>query len=176
MNRNSMKQKNGNEWNIDSRTARDIEDRIEELAASYVPEWHFDRENPDIGSVIGKIFAGQMEGNIGRLNQVLARYHTEFVNLLGISLLPAKPAGATVLLGLVQDTIPVVQVQKGTRFLADTDDEEDQVIFETEHNLYVTGASLDYAFMTLQKDGSVLPLKGSFSAPGIVEEESREKE
>lgn len=176
MNRNSMKQKNGNEWNIDSRTARDIEDRIEELAASYVPEWHFDRENPDIGSVIGKIFAGQMEGNIGRLNQVLARYHTEFVNLLGISLLPAKPAGATVLLGLVQDTIPGVQVQKGTRFLADTDDEEDQVIFETEHNLYVTGASLDYAFMTLQKDGSVLPLKGSFSAPGIVEEEAREYE
>ena len=104
MNQNNMKQMSEREWKIDRRTAGDIEDRIEELASSYVPEWHFDREHPDIGSVIGKLFAGQMEGNIGRYNQVLSRYHTEFINLLGISLLPAKPAEATVLLRLVQDT------------------------------------------------------------------------
>ena len=64
MNQNSMKQMSEKERKIDSRTAGEIEDRIEELAASYVPEWHFDREHPDIGSVIGKLFAGQMEGNI----------------------------------------------------------------------------------------------------------------
>jgi len=92
MSQNSMKQTSGNEWKILDRTAAGIEERIGELAASYAPEWHFDREDPDIGSVIAKLFAGQMEENIGHCNQVLDRYHREFVNFLGLSLLPAKPA------------------------------------------------------------------------------------
>ena len=170
MNRMSMKP-NWNEWKIDNRTAGDIEERIGELAASYVPEWHFDRENPDIGSVIAKLFAGQMEGNIGRCNQVLHRYHTEFVNFLGLSLLPAKPASATVLLGLVQDTIPGVEMPKGTKFLADSEDGEEQIVFETTHNLYVTSASLDYAFLALEGDGSILPLKGGLEKPELLMEE-----
>ena len=57
MNQNYMKPNRLNEWKIDSRTAVDIEERIGELAAAYVPEWHFDREDPDIGSVIAKLFA-----------------------------------------------------------------------------------------------------------------------
>ena len=88
MSQNNMIQKNWNEWKIDKRSREDLENRIEELASSYVPEWHFDRENPDIGSVIAKIFADQMAGNLQRYNQVLEKYHTEFVNMLGISLLP----------------------------------------------------------------------------------------
>jgi len=164
-----MNQKNWNEWKIDNRTEKDLEDRIGELAGSYVPEWHFDREDPDIGSVIGKIFARQMAENIGRYNQVLDRYHTEFVNMLGISLLPAKPAAATVLMKLVQDTISGVEVYKGTKLLAETGSGEDQVIFETTHSLYVTSASLDYVFMTQEKEGKVLPLKGRFETPEIVE-------
>ena len=172
MNQNYMKPNSMNEWKIDSRTAGDIEDRIGELAASYVPEWHFDRENPDIGSVIAKLFAGQMEGNIGRCNQVIGRYHREFVNFLGISLLPAKPASATVLLGLVQDTIPGVEVVKGTKFLADTEDGDEQIVFETTHNLYVTSAALDYAFLTLERDGSILPLKGKLEGKRILEGKS----
>lgn len=171
MNQKVMKTNSMNEWKIDSRTAADIEERIGELAAAYVPEWHFDRENPDIGSVIAKLFAGQMEGNIGRCNQVLNRYRTEFVNFLGVSLLPAKPAGATVLLGLVQDTIPGVHVPKGTKFLADTEDGEEQIVFETTHNLYVTSVALDYAFLALERDGSILPLKGRMEGPKILEEE-----
>ncbi len=141
---------------------------MEELSASYVPEWHFDRENPDIGSVIAKIFAGQMEENITRYNQVLDQYHTEFVNMLGISLLPAKPATAIVLLNLVQDTIPGVEVYKGTKLLAETDGEE-RIVFETQHNLYVTSASLEYVFMTGEEDGRVVPLKGRFDEVELVE-------
>ena len=171
MSQNSMKQTSGNEWKILDRTAAGIEERIGELAASYAPEWHFDREDPDIGSVIAKLFAGQMEENIGHCNQVLDRYHREFVNFLGLSLLPAKPARATVLLGLVQDTIPGAEVPKGTRFLADTEDGEEQIVFETTHSLYVTSASLDYAFLTLREDGSILPVKGRFEEPKIMEEE-----
>ncbi len=164
-----MDWKNGNEWKIDSRMKEEIEEQIEALAASYVPEWHFDRENPDIGSALGKIFAGQMEGNIGKYNQVLDRYHTEFVDMLGVSLLPARPSAATVLFKLVKDTIPGVEIRKGTKLLAETEDEDNQIIFETQHPLYVTNSTLEYAFMTIGEDGRIVPLKGGFLSPSLVE-------
>ena len=169
MNRNSMNQKKWNEGKIDDRTAADIEGRIESLAASYVPEWHFNREDPDIGAVIGRIFARQTEGNISRCNQVLERYRTEFVNMLGISLLPAKPAEGTVIMGLLQDTIPGVEVYRGTKLLAGTDGEEgEQTVFETSHDLYVTNSTIEYVFMTESAGGKIIPLKGHFDAPAAA--------
>lgn len=150
---------------IDKRTATDIENRIAELAASYVPEWNFDRENPDIGSTLAILFAGQMKDNIDRFNQVLDIYHTEFVNMLDLSLLPAKPSCAVVLMGLIQDTIPGTGVAKGTKLLAEG---EQTRIFETAHNLYVTSSSLQSCFMTEKETGKLLPLLGSFRCPEIL--------
>ncbi len=170
MNRNSMNQKRWNEEVVDGRRAQDIEEQMERLALSYVPEWHFNREDPDIGSVLAKIFARQMEGNIERCNQVLQRYHTEFVNMLGISLLPARPAQSIVVMDLVQDTVPGVEIPRGTKLLAQTGgEEEEQTIFETSNSLYVTNASLTCAFMTETADGRIVPLKGSFEKQKIVD-------
>ncbi len=170
---NNMNQKNWNEWKIDKRSRSDIEDRIQALASSYVPEWHFDRENPDMGSVIARIFAGQMAGNILRYNQVLEKYHTEFVNMLGISLLPAKPAAATVLMNLVGDTIPGIEVYKGTKLLAEADGDGEQIVFETMHNLYVTNSVLEAVFMTEEREGKIVPLKGNFEPPRLIEDEEK---
>ena len=175
MSQNNMIQKNWNEWKIDKRSREDLENRIEELASSYVPEWHFDRENPDIGSVIAKIFADQMAGNLQRYNQVLEKYHTEFVNMLGISLLPPKPAAATVLMNLVRDTIEGVFVYKGTKLLADSGKDGEQIIFETSHNLYVTNSVLEAVFMTKGAQGKIIPLKGRFEPAKIVEDDFAEE-
>ena len=176
MSQKNKNQKNLHEWRTDHRTAGDIEEQIRSLASSYVPEWHFDTERPDIGAAIGKVFAGQMEENIGRCGQVLSNYHTEFVNMLGISLLPARPAMATVLFQLVQNTIPGVEIYKGTKLLADGGEDGDQVVFETLHNLYVTGAELSCAFMTDQDSGKVMAVKGSFPRARGLEEKSPEDE
>ena len=46
-----------NEYRIDNRTKKDIIDQVEIKAKSYVPEWKFDRLNPDIGSVLALIFS-----------------------------------------------------------------------------------------------------------------------
>lgn len=158
---------------IDKRTVTDIENRIAELAASYVPEWNFDRENPDIGSTLAILFAGQMKENIDRFNQVLDTYHTEFVNMLDLSLLPAKPSCAVVLMGLIQDTIPGTGVAKGTKLLADG---EQTQIFETAHNLYVTNSRLQSCFMTEKETGKILPLLGSFRCPQILPETESDEE
>ena len=66
-------------------TAEEIENRIIELSHSYTPEWHYDKENPDIGAAIARIFASQMEDNVGILDDVLERYHAEFVNFLDLT-------------------------------------------------------------------------------------------
>ena len=60
-----MKRKN--DFLICDRTEADIRELIRKLARSYVPEWVFDEEDPDAGSVIGLIFAHQMSENIRRI-------------------------------------------------------------------------------------------------------------
>ena len=40
------------ELTLDRRTQADLCRRVEELAASYTPEWRFDRRDPDVGSTL----------------------------------------------------------------------------------------------------------------------------
>ena len=162
----------------------EIEDRIKTLAASYVPEWNFDTKNPDIGGTIAKIFAGQMDGNLNRYYQVIDKYHEEFINMMGLSLSSAKPAYCVVALSLAANTIPGLQLYKGTKFLTSSEEEE-QLIFEAQHNLYVTNSELSSIFMTEQKSGKIIPIKGEFfpvsylpleGAEGVNEEDFIEEE
>ncbi len=147
MNRKSLKK-----LKIDTRLAEDIEDRISELAESYDTGWHLDRENPDIGTALVHVFAGQMEENIDRVNEVLDRYHTEFVNMLDISLLPARPASGMVVMNVIADTIDGTGVARGTKFLTNG---EDPYVFEAEHSIYVTSSEISMVFMTDFKDGTI---------------------
>lgn len=158
-----MKQDN---FRMDDRTFAGIKEQIATLAASYTPEWRFDEDNPDIGSVLMLLFASWTHDNVERFNLSLERYHTEFVNLLDISLLPAHPACAVVLLELVPDTVPGMPLEKGTRLLADQDGEK--LIFETAYPVYLTNSSLAAMYMACGKSGHVRPLLGSFSGCGFL--------
>ncbi len=166
MSQNNMRNQQ-KRYQVDKRRAADICNRIAELSSYYTPEWHFSKDDPDIGSVIGILFANQMEGNIDRFNQVLDKYHTEFVNLLDISLKPAKPAKSVVLLGLIQDSIPGTPVAKGSKLLTDAD-AGDSIVFETDYNVYVTNSDITDVFLSDKDDGNVIPLKGDFASPEIV--------
>ena len=157
---------------IDSRSVKDIENRIRELACGYVPEWHFDPEHADIGAAIARIFALSMKENIDLENRAMDRYHAEFMNMLDLSLKAAKPAGSMVQFSLVEDTIPGTQIRKGTRLVADTDrTESGQVIFETDRDIYVTNSRITDVFMTDREDGSFVPLLGAFEPISLLEGE-----
>ena len=152
-------------YNIDTRTASDIEARIAELAGQYDTGWHPDNEKPDVGTTIAKIFSSEMEENIQRVNDILKRYHTEFVNMLDISLLPAKPSAGYVVLDVLTDTIEGVGVPKGTQLMAGVG--ENEVVFETEHSIYVTGSRITAAFMTDGEEGTLTPLLGDYVASKV---------
>ena len=168
-----------NYWNdekLSCQSAEEIEKRIAQLAEYYVPEWNFDPNNPDIGGTIAKIFCKQMEGNINRYYQVLDKYYVEFINMLGLSLLPAKPAASVLALSLVKNTIPGLELYKGTKFLASTDKEDEQLIFETQHNVYITNSHINTVFMTQQKEGKILPLLGELKPVEFLPAKEQEEE
>ncbi|MCR5411078.1 MAG: hypothetical protein K6E90_08885 [Lachnospiraceae bacterium] len=168
---------------IDNRTAQDIEQNIEELAKSYIPEWHFDLQDPDIGSAIAKIFANSMKENVDLENRILDRYHAEFINMLDLSLKPAKPAGSMVKIDLIEDTITGTHVRRGTRLVTGETTGGSQIVFETDREIYVTNSRLTDAFMTDRENASFVPLLGEFRqalfvdgvAETVEDEESEEE-
>ncbi|MBR3307536.1 MAG: hypothetical protein IKI75_09850 [Lachnospiraceae bacterium] len=159
----------------DKRTAEDIEQRIGELAAGYVPEWNFSVKDPDIGSTISRIFARQMQDNIRTINHVTEIYHAEFVNFLDLTLKRAVPAGCIVCFNLVDSTISGTQVVKGTQITTESAAEEGPAsfmppVFETDRELYITSAKIKDIFMTDREDGTIIPLKGDFKPAKLLPE------
>lgn len=142
---------------ISTQSAEDLQRRFAELAASYTPEWRFDPEDPDIGTTLGLIYLNQMSDNIKRLNRLPGKYHTEFANLLGISLLPAYPSSGILVAELASDTIPGVALPYGTKLLGEAENGE-PIIFETVSDIYVTSAKLTDLVAISPKRGKIIPI------------------
>ena len=159
-------------FKLDSRNVEDIQKQIKDLAASYVPEWNFTASNPDIGSVLALIFANQMGNNVNRFNHMLERYHTELVNLMDISPLPARPAETTILMNVASEADEGIYIPKASKFLAD--DGESKIVFETAFPVCLTPSRLRTIFMTSGMSGRILPLKGDLRRKSYVETESLE--
>lgn len=136
------------EVKIDAREIKDIYEQINTLAKSYTPEWKFTTQNPDIGSVIGIIFAKQFEESIKHYNMFLDKCHLEYMNMLGISQRPSEPAK------LIAEFKPVagsdsVYIPKGTALVAQTEDDEAmRVIFEVDSPICVTSARIKAVIMS----------------------------
>ena len=162
------------EYKLDYREVEDIQEQIKQYAGAYVPEWEFNRENPDAGSVIAITFAQQMAANIKRYNMALEQFHLALINLAGISLLPAQPSGSVVLFKLIDSTIPGVMIRENTKLYAY--DNSNMIIFETEYPIYVTASSLTSVFMVSGTKGYVIPILGQFKPISLVPETIREKD
>lgn len=143
-----------NNYNMDQRNTKDVLDELSELARAYTPEWKFDKENPDAGSVIAMIFANQTMENITRFNQVLEKHRTEFANMYGVMPKPARSAKTIVVMQAGSAVMEGVPVKKGTRLTAATETGQ-EVIFETLHDLFVTNMSLT-ELLTVSKDAGTV--------------------
>ena len=159
------------ELTLDRRTQADLCRRVEELAASYTPEWRFDRRDPDVGSTLALIFADQMEGNIRRMNQLPEKYHTEFVNLLGLSLKPAYPASGIAVVDVMRGTVPGVELPRGTRLMAEGEDGT-PVLFETMGDVYLTNARMTDVLSISGTEGRIRALLGGPAPARLIPENS----
>lgn len=167
------------ELTLDPRDLGDLRRRIAALAASYTPEWRFDSQDPDVGSTLALLYAEQMADNIRRLNRLPEKYHTELVNLLGLSLQPASAAAGTAVVELLRGTVPGVALPQGSRLLADGADGE-PVVFETAGDVYLTNARITDVLSLSGQEGRIYPLLGGPAParliPGALEEEAEPPE
>lgn len=164
-----------NEYVIDNSSREDILRRIRELSVSYTPEWQFDVDNPDMGSVIALLFADQMQENLKHFNLLLERDYVGLINMLGISLKPAFPAHSIISMSLIPGTVAGLRLPKGTKFLGQPDGDE-RLVFETAHGIYVTQSRLVSIFMISGNDGRVIPIKGDFPPVTYLERGMDEEE
>ena len=138
---------------------------IKQLAESYTPEWKFSTHNPDAGSVIAMIFADQMRDNVKNINSLIEKYHTEFANMCGVVLNPAHPATSIAVFTPGETISTGSSVYKGTQLLGETTDEE-EVVFETMHDIYVTGAKITDVAATYGDE--IILYMGGFQTQDII--------
>lgn len=155
------------QFKLDSRKAADIRNKIVRLAGAYTPEWHFDESDPDIGSVLAILFAEQAEWNLGKFNRQIEQLRMDFVNMMGVSLMPVYPAQAYVLFHPVPDSSGGTFLQKGTRLSAPG--EERDIVFETVSDCYVTDSRLTHCYQAEGGSGVVTPIFGTFTRQDYFE-------
>lgn len=119
--------------------------QIQERAQVSVPEWKFDTEKPDMGTVLALLFADMMKESAKRFYQTLEQYPVYFYNLLDASLLPAKSAEGYVTFSTVNDEVAGVMVEEGTQVFAEGED-GGKLTFKTQEDVFVSPAELNHIF------------------------------
>ena len=129
--------------NLDDRTFQDIVNEAIKLIPEYCPKWT--NYNPgDPGITLIELFAWMTELIIYRLNRVPDKNYIEFLNLIGINLLPAQPARGVVTFKIVEgakeeDLIPG---DKGIEIATAQTKTAEAIIFETEHEVNLTSIKI----------------------------------
>jgi predicted phage baseplate assembly protein len=125
--------------NLDDRTFDQILAQAKLLIPRYAPTWTNQNES-DPGITLMELFAWMTEMLIYRVNQVPERNYIKFLELLGITLTPARPAHAELTFTLTQTNVQTVIIPQGTQ--AASGGAGQPIIFETDEALIALGAKL----------------------------------
>jgi predicted phage baseplate assembly protein len=126
--------------NLDDRTWREIAEQARALIPQYAPEWT-DYNPSDLGITLIELFAWIVEGMIYRLNRVPERSEIQFLNLLGSTRAPARPAATWLTFALTPDT-GATKVPAGTQVTTPQTEQAAPVVFETDTDLIVLPINL----------------------------------
>lgn len=143
--------------NINKTTKEDIIKYIKRISPNYTPEWRFDDENYDIGTALLLIYADMMFDTVKRFNHISEKNMISFFNKIGAKLLPAIPAVGYATLELVNQFVDGVEVRKGTQLIADSE-ENQNIIFETLNDMYVTPAKLSNIFLSDKENDIIVDI------------------
>lgn len=127
--------------NLDDRTYAQLVAEAKALIPRYTPEWT-DHNESDPGITLIQLFAWMTEMLLYRVNRIPERNYIEFLRLLGIELLPARPARAELTFTLARNDVDAVFLPKATRVAAPSSGGEAPLLFETDETLIALGAKL----------------------------------
>jgi predicted phage baseplate assembly protein len=125
--------------NLDDRTFDQILSQAKLLIPRYAPAWTNQNES-DPGITLMELFAWMTEMVIFRLNQVPNLNYIKFLELLGITLTPSRPAHAELTFTLTSSNVQTVIIPQGTQVSAAGVGQP--IIFETDEALIALGAKL----------------------------------
>lgn len=135
---------------------KDIISYMRECAKQYVPEWRYDESQPDAGTALASIFADMMYDNIKKFNMSVAGDLFSFFDGVGAKLYPASPAEGFVVFGLPEGYDGEAEVPRGTRLLAQTEDEP--LVFETQEEVLVRPLEIGRIFLADPKADAIYDL------------------
>ncbi|MEF9975137.1 MAG: hypothetical protein RR754_00095 [Oscillospiraceae bacterium] len=111
------------------------------LAKTYVPEWRFSRENPDVGSVTAILIDDMLKESRARLSEVLHKHKIQYLNLFdSLKDEPIESAKSYVRFTQVASVDEPVAVPRGTRLIAEDEKTGEQLTFETTYGITATQA------------------------------------
>ena len=125
--------------NLDDRTFDQILAQAKLLIPRYAPTWTNQNES-DPGITLMQLHAWMTEMIIYRLNQVPNLNYIKFLQLLGITLTPARPARAELTFTLTSSNVQTVIIPQGSQAAAAGSGQP--IIFETDEALIALGAKL----------------------------------
>lgn len=130
---------------MEKMTKEDIIDYMKQCAKQYVPEWRYDEQQPDAGTALVSIFADMMYDNMQKFNMSAAGDMFSFFDGVNARLCPASPAEGFVVFGMPEGLLSEAEVPRGTRLLAET--EEEQLVFETQEEVLVRPLDIRRIFL-----------------------------
>lgn len=149
-----------------------ILEQIRRRAGSYVPEWRFDSDKPDIGTALALVCAGMYAGMRRKLAGVPGKNRINFLNALGADLLPALPSEGYAAFSLVNGDAKGVEVPVGTILNASSaQTESGTVSFRTLDEVFVTPSELQEIYQVDDRYDSIRCL---YSAVGETAEDETE--
>lgn len=153
---------------IDERTLQDLIQRMKDMVPFYTPEWRFSPNDPDAGAALFSIFADMYLQNVERLNRVPMKNLIAFLNLTGLSQLPASPASGYVTFSMSEGTPHSVLVPAGTELLAEASDGGEPIPFETASPLLVTPSKLVETILTSSDLDRIVRIEPRRERPAVL--------
>jgi predicted phage baseplate assembly protein len=135
---------------VDPRSAQDISRQLRKLLAGYAPQWMAGgtetNETAGLSDAMIGIFSRFSEIVIQRLNKTPEKNLLAYLDMLGLSVLPPRPARVPLTFFLTSGSLTDAVVPAGTQVAAKpAEGETEPVVFETERELTVVAARLDAA-------------------------------
>ncbi|MCM3870578.1 MAG: putative baseplate assembly protein [Pyrinomonadaceae bacterium] len=125
---------------LDARNAEEFVNQLLVKRLGYVPEWQPQAKGVD--TALAGIFARYLYAIVQRLNQAPEKNKLAFLDLLGLSLVPAQPARAPIVFEIAP-TGPDSQAPVNTQVAAPPPPgSSDQIVFETERTTGLAAARL----------------------------------
>jgi len=130
---------------INEKSFEDLLEDKRRLARLYVPEWRPASEE-DLGVALLKIFTHMQEEILNRLNRVPENNFAAFLDMLGIKLMPARPARVPVTFYLAEGLRENVFVPAATQVATAETEVHEALTYETVKSFTATGASIEGIF------------------------------